>query len=480
MNKKIIAAVVAGGLVAGLGGAVVYTKGQISQREAKVVEQMAKLNKFLPVNVLSKNEFTSGLFQSHGVYKLAQMRDAKEVSSITTTYQLKHGLNAWLGGDIEVETKSKSAGEISQEIKTLVDYIAIGKGKIYKDGSFELRQDSPEMFGHAVNEDSSEEVELKIAPSSSVIKYLAGPENIEIELNYPKLLGSVSGKDAPKMELDVSGVKLVRKFSTKAPELGEFSLKLASAKNKMVNVSDLDLSAVISFVQNKYNVKSSIKVGRLDIAMLKNIGFEFSYSLNSIDAVAGEAVKGLYARLKAGQEISESDKKEFKESIRLAAQKGAKINLDKLRIKTPSGFIDINSTLEVKPVGKVEEVYFEDNAKLSAKIAVEGVLANSATNIATAQFGERAGSLSSNNKFSLNLLYDNNQLLANGFEAKSGASVILRQFLRNIDEALAAKRDLPALTSLGEDVNSGVESSAQINKEVDAALASGSKAKKPN
>ncbi len=482
MKKKIIAAVVAGGLAAGLVAGFGYAKVQISDREEKINAQIAKLAKFLPPNVAAKSEFKSGLLESRGTYKLVQMRDSKEISSFTTSYTLKHGVEAWFGGEIDVETKTKSEGEIAKELKTLVDYIAIGKGKIQKDGSFEIRQDSPEIFFRSIDEDSSNEMDLKIAPSYSVIKYNENLEGVDIELNYPKIAGTLVWTNGePKSDIDIGNAKIIRKFSTKTPELGEFGLKVGSVKNKSINLTGLDLSAVIGFVQNKYSVRSGIKVASMDIAVFKQVGFEFTYSLSSIDGVAGEGFKALYAKYRTGAAISEADKKAFKDTIRLAAQKGAKISLDKLKVKTPSGLIDLTGSLEIKASPKLEEVYFEDKARLNAKLLVEGPLANTATNMAVAQFGERAGNSSSDNKFSLSLLYDNNQLLANGFEAKAESAIILRQFLRGLDEGLGLKRDLvplvPELANGSE--NSGVESSAQINKEVDAALASGNKAKKP-
>lgn len=368
MNKNIKLSIIAASVlvVLGVGGGVYYRVDQLQQKRDYFQDRFDKTKALLPKAVVIDKTTESSLFETNSTYTIQLQEDGKKSpSKLVINAHLEHGFSYFLSGVIEGTSVGKIEGPFAKEFKSL-DKLFDSSIKVLADDT--LITDT--KFVDLVAKDGTE-----IKGITSYLEATRDNENIKTNFKIGAL-NSPKGQDGKPL-FNLNGFEL--EYSGKSNDIGNnhFSVKLAEVKSIFAQVNGISLVADSTVKGGLVDVKSALKVSKINAAKWENGSIDFQYSILGVDE---GAIKTMY---NVGKKTAPKNEEEIQKSIVVMEEqakkiftRGISINVDKLAFKAGDDSFDFSFKASLPKLNTFEEVSFEKNLKVSYKLETKGDLSH--------------------------------------------------------------------------------------------------------
>lgn len=471
-KQTLVIAVVAGCCVLSFGGLALLAHSNIQKRQDAAAQNFAKIKSSLPAGVaLNHIEGSSGLFSSQGQYDLVFTK-GKQSSAFQTTYTLEHGVASWFGGPVLFKGDTKLTGEAAKAIKNPGN-IAHTEGAIEENGSYQFVSTTPELVLQDTDKNRKNitgvEAFIKLMPSTSKIEYVAKSGEVKTNFSFPRI-ELINGKNGQanfdkSKDIALQNMVVVRNFNVAQPQLGDFNLSIDKAGTDIISIEKVALNTGVALKQNKYNIKTSLKIDQVKTPMGQANKLELSTSFNGLDAASMNKFTKVYQEYMKNQDLDAKQTALLREAFMGMASKGFVLSLDKAQ-----GYMDtqkkngaeLNVQWEMKPSVVESEVSLSEKTKITGALTVNGPQAATANLMLNSFFGQELVARSSD-KFAMTAEYDNKILKVNHRANLAGLDAQINQYLLSADKALGLyyKKEEESLASGSEAVEAATKAAQE-------------------
>ena len=234
-------------------------------------------------------------------------------------------------------------------------------------------------------------------------------------------------------DIDLSTIVVSRKFTTAAPELGEFNITIDNLTSKLVQVSGMELLTNANLVDNKYNVFFDFNAKKINAMNEKDGSAKLSYSIEKIDAASVNQLHALYKKYNVGSEVPAEAKRQAYNSFYTLLQNGF-IFKTNLKAKGDKSSFNVLGEVTLKPVAKTASVSFSQNTSLALNIDLQGEI----TLLAGLYLSEYM--VKNGNGIKVAGVYDAKGLTVNNQLFDNSLSSNLKTMLADLDKSLEAAK----------------------------------------
>lgn len=412
MNSKFKIAIVSAIAIVCVGGIVTYKiQENMKDRELQVNKSLAQIQDQLPAQIIQQNNFKAGWFSSVGQYTLTSTNK----SSLVIDYQLSHPMTSWFSGKAQLNAQGKLSGEVTKDIDLAGKNLFEATGHI-SETTADINYLTPNM--EVINKGKNVAI---IGPGTGVIQHTNG--NVKLDWKPTKI--SVGN------DVNLNTIVVSRKFTTAAPELGEFNITIDNVASKLVQVNGIELLTNANLIDNKYNVFFDFNAKKINALNEKDGSAKLSYSIEKIDAASVNQLHALYK--KYSTEVPAEAKKQAYNSFYNLLQSGF-IFKTNLKAKGDKSSFNVLGEITLKPVEKTAPVSFSQNTKLALNLDLQGEITALASLYLSEYMVKDVSGIKVSGVYDSKGLIVNNQLFDNSLSAN------LKTILLDLDKSLEAAK----------------------------------------
>ncbi len=447
-------------------GAGFYLNSIISREQDNLEQTILSINKSIDnslwkISPIEKNNY---FFFISGSYRLERMSSNPNLSySLDFKYKLKNPIIQYLfQNKIDISGEVLFDGNFSKILK--YNHEPIKYNILYeKNGIFSLKTKEKNLeftFPKPEYYDSNIEDFLKESKNEGLLTHI---ENFVFETSFNPLKieefsffinsNKIFLKDIedPKDNLTIELPKIeyiTDLHASNINSLNLYSKKFYDQKGELYG-ENFNLKTGIKPNLPNYTAFLSANIDNLTIADQKNTYIDFAYSIQNIDKNMIDLYKKFTTTYIVGEDFTPEEINQAKKIITENLITGFSFNIDRVKFKNPKNLINLNGKFEVLGAKEQEKDSFNlpNQSKFLFDLESEGEFSEMINSIFVTSIDSTIEDMNSNmakqknlkfinNKFKLELKYENSLLTVNNFPTPTMVNYFIFNWLSTINKEL--------------------------------------------
>ncbi len=441
-------------------GSLNKVKTSIESYENSIQEQISNFNNESDKFHISRKDTYNNLFFSSGNYLVSTKINNEEYqTNFLLNYRIPHNfINIFLFENLPIKLKVELGGNVKDTLKAQ-NLTFLFKGNINTNGDITL--DSKEnhfslIFPKPEQENGTEDDTLKhkstgmkvdVLDTDFLINYHKAENTFKLNINNKQVFAYDLEDKEDNIKLENFNMNYSSNLND--PNVGSLGLKFSKIKDGIgnINIDNFNLNTGIELQNNSYTIILSSKVDTFEIMDQKKSRIDIRYSIKNLNKSMMKFYKDFTSKYAIGDEISSEDILEAKNAIIANLKTGISIQIENMQYQTEDSEFQILGEAKISPPKSEQKTLnLVENTNFNLKIKTKGELSEMINTLLLTNI-DNSNKIKDTNpeikkpdfiddKFNLDLKYENNVLTINNFQAPTIVNYFIFNWLTTINNEL--------------------------------------------
>lgn len=420
-----------------------------------VTHQINNFNKESDKFYIEKKDFSTNLLFSKGILVVVPKIESDIYETkFLLKYTIHHNFfKLFLFDELPLKVNLALDGNIKKTLKTENLQFSFN-GNINTNGDIKL--DSKENRFSLIlpkPEDNTSEEDSK---TTTGMKVDVGSTNFSLNYNKKENLLKVDTSNLEIFAYDLEDKEDNIKINNfnfnyasnlNDPNVGSLTLKVSTIKDGIgnINIDNFNLNTGIELQDDGYKILFASKVDTFEIMDQKKSRIDIKYSIRNLNKSMMKFYKDFTSKYAVGDEISSEDILEAKNAIINNLKTGISVQIENMQYKTEDSEVQIIGEAKVLPPQENQKsINLVQSTNFNLKIKTKGEISEMINTLLLTNIDNQIKDTSPeikkpefiDDKFNLDLKYENNVLTINNFQAPTIVNYFIFNWLSTINSEL--------------------------------------------
>ena len=436
-------------------------RNQIELQEKNLQFQIEDFNKKSERFFIKKQNTSSNLFFSKGNYVVSTKFNSDLYdANFLLNYHINHNfINIFLFEELPIKLKVSIGGKLKDTLNAENLNFKF-KGGVKKSGDIYLKSinnnfsvifPKPEEDINLNSEESNNNtltgMKIEIKNGNFFINY----NNKDNVLSLQSDKKEIFAYDLEEKEDNIKIDNLLLNYSNNLSNqnVGSFSIKASKVKDGVgnINIENINLNTGIESKENGYKILFATKVDTFEIMEQKKSKIDIRYSIDNLNSSMMKFYKNFTSKYAIGDDISSEDILAAKNAIIANLKTGISLNIENMQYKTEDSEVKIVGVAKIIPLKvKQKTLSLVENTNFNLNIKTNGEISEMINTLLLTNIDSPNKIKDSNpeikkpefidDKFNLDIKYENNLLTVNNFQAPTVVNYFIFNWLSTLNSEL--------------------------------------------
>ncbi len=442
-------------------GSLNKVKNSIEAYENSIQQHISDFNLESDKFHIVKNQSSNNIFFSSGSYLVSTKIDSETYeTNFLLNYNIPHNFfSIFIFEELPLKLKVSLDGKIKDTLKA-ENLNFVFKGHIKTNGDVELTSKEnqfslvfPKPDDNLLSEASNPKLnkltgmKVEILKTDLAIKYLKKDNLIKFDVNNQQIFAfDLEDKED---NIKVDNFSLNYSSNLNDPNVGAFALKASKIKDGIgnINIDNFNLNTGIELQDGSYKILLAAKVDTFEIMDQKKSRIDIKYSIKNLNKAMMKFYKDFTSKYAIGDEISSEDILEAKNAIIANLKTGISVQIENMQYQTEDSEVQILGEAKIMPpTTEQKNLNLVKSTNFNLKIKTKGEISEMINTLLLTNI-DNSNKIKDTNpeikkpnfiddKFNLDLKYENNVLIVNNFQAPTIVNYFIFNWLSNLSNEL--------------------------------------------
>lgn len=441
-------------------GSLNKVKTSIELYEDQIQEKINNFNSESDRFHIVKKETSNNILFSSGTYLVSTKLSSEAYeTNFSLRYRIPHNfINIFLFEELPIKLKVELGGKVRETLQAQ-NLVFLFKGNIKTNGNIDLSSKEnnfsivfPKPEQEIMSEEKSDKQQLtgmhvNISDTAFFLNYDKISNTIKFNINNKQIYAyDLEDKDD---NIKIDNLSMIYSSNLNDQNIGSFGLNILKIKDGIgnINIDNFNLNTGIEMIDNSYKILLSSKVDTFEIMDQKKSRIDIRYSIKNLNKSMMKFYKDFTSKYAIGDEISADDILEAKNAIIDNLKTGISLQVENMQYQTEDSEVQILGEVKISPP-KLEQknLNLVQNTNFNLKIKTKGEISEMINTLLLTNI-DNSNKIKDTNpeikkpefiddKFNLDLKYENNVLTINNFQAPTIVNYFIFNWLTTINNEL--------------------------------------------